>query len=137
MHEIASRQLAALLQQVMSKGRRLHANRQRAVSTDDVVKFARARRGRTSRPSSRRGPPSPRGPRLDGDVALSGAKATVRLEAPAGTPPGIELPLRLGGEGGQVTTVKVKPGESLTVDAGFPVKTFTGEPARTVLADVR
>lgn len=114
-----------------------HANRQKAVSTQDFVKFARAKTGQDFTTFFKEWNTITQVPRLDGQVTLSGTKASVSLEAPAGTPSGIELPLRLEGDGGKTKLVTVKPGDRLEVDAGFPVKRFTWDPARTVLADVR
>ena len=115
-----------------------HANRQKAVTTADFVKFAKAKTGQDFTTFFKEWNTITQVPRLDGDVSLAGTKATVNLKAaPAGTPSGLELPLKLEGEGGQVKWVKVKPGDALTVDAGFPLKKFSWDPDRTVLADVR
>ncbi|MCC6336730.1 MAG: hypothetical protein IT380_22405, partial [Myxococcales bacterium] len=77
-----------------------HAHRQKAVSTGDFVKFARAKTGQDFTTFFKEWNSITRLPELDGEVKLSGTRATVTLKAPAGTPSGIEVPLRLEGEGG-------------------------------------
>ncbi|MEW5739962.1 MAG: M1 family aminopeptidase [Myxococcota bacterium] len=114
-----------------------HANRQKAVSTQDFVKFAKQKTGQDFSSFFKEWNSITSVPQLDGDVKLSGNKATVTLKAPAGTPAGLEVPLKLEGEGGKSKVVTVKPGQPVEVDAGFPVKRFTWDPDVTVLADVR
>lgn len=113
-----------------------HAHRQKAVSTEDFVKFAKAKTGQDFSSFFREWNAITCVPQLDGEVKLSGTKARVTLKAPAGTPD-LEVPLRLEGEGGQAKVVTVKPGQALELDVGFPVQRFTWDPDVTVLADVR
>ena len=111
--------------------------RQTDVSTDEFVAFVKDRTGQDLSTFFKEWNAITRVPRLDGEVALDGTTAKVSLKAEAGIPSGIEVPLRLEGAGGQSRTVRVKPGDALTVDAGFEVKRFRWDPERTVLADVR
>lgn len=113
-----------------------HEMRQKAASTDDFVKFAKAKTGQDFGAFFRQWNSITAVPKLDGEVAITGSKATVTLSKPAGLPSGIEVPVVLEGEG-KSKTVLVKPGDRLEVDAGFAVKKFTWDPERTVLADVR
>lgn len=114
-----------------------HQMRQKAVSTDDFVKFAKAKTGEDFGAFFREWNSITAVPRFDGEVKLAGAKATISLDQPRGVPSGIEVPLRLEGEGGRSKTVLVKPGDRLELDAGFPLERFTWDPEVTVLADVR
>ena len=59
------------------------------------------------------------------------------MKATTPIPVGILLPLRIEGDGGKTKTVMVDPNKPVTVDAGFPVKGWTWDPERTVLAYVR
>jgi aminopeptidase N len=114
-----------------------HEMRQKSVTTDDFVKFAKAKTGQDFGTFFKEWNSLTAVPTFDGAVKPSGTKASVTLSKPAGIPSGIEVPLRLEGEGGKSKTVLVKPGDKLEVDAGFPVKKFSWDPERTVLADVR
>ena len=114
-----------------------HEMRQKSVSTDDFVKFAKAKTGQDFGAFFKEWNSITAVPTFDGAVKPSGTKASVTLSKPAGIPSGIEVPLRLEGEGGKSKTVLVKPGDKLEVDAGFAVKKFSWDPERTVLADVR
>lgn len=114
-----------------------HEMRQKAASTDDFVKFAKAKTGQDFGAFFREWNTITAVPTFSGEVKPSGTQVKVSLSKPQGIPSGIELPLRLEGEGGQSKTVLVKPGDALTLDVGFAVKKSTWDPERTVLADVR
>ena len=114
-----------------------HQMRQKSVTTDDFVRFAKAKTGQDFGAFFKEWNAITAVPKFDGEVKLSGQRASVSLSKPASIPSGIEVPLRLEGEGGKAKTVLVRPGDKVDVDAGFPVRKFTWDPERTVLADVR
>lgn len=113
------------------------AKRQSTVSTDDWVKFAKEKAGHDFGPFFKSWNALTAVPSYQSDVSLAGTKVAVKMSASTPVPDAIEIPLRLEGPNGQSLTVRVDPKKGLTVDAGFPVKKFTWDPDRTVLAFVR
>ncbi len=112
-------------------------HRQQDVSTEDFVRFAKEKTGQDFGAFFKEWNAITQVPSFDGQVSASGHKVTASLATDKPVPSGIELPLKLEGEGGKTKTVLVKPGAPVTIDAGFPVKKWTWDPERTVLADVR
>ena len=113
------------------------ANRQKTVSTEQFVKFAKAKTGTDFGPFFKEWNSLTAVPSFHADVKLGGSKVKVTLAAANKVPKGIELPLLLEGAGGKKKTVMVDPSKPFEVDAGFPVKSVKWDPERTVLAFVR
>ena len=113
------------------------AKRQTTASTEDWVKFAKEKTGHDFGPFFKSWNALTAVPSYQSDVKLAGSKVAVKLSASTPVPDEIKIPLRLEGADGQSKTVMVDPKKGLTVDAGFPVKKFTWDPERTVLAFVR
>jgi aminopeptidase N len=113
------------------------AKRQSTVSTEDWVKFAKEKTGHDFGPFFKTWNKLTAVPSYQSDVNIAGAKVAVKMSASTPVPDGIKIPLRLEGANGKSLTVIVDPKKGLTVDAGFPVKKFTWDPERTVLAFVR
>ncbi len=113
------------------------AKRQSTVSTEDFVKFVKAKTGEDFGPFFKTWNTLTAVPSYQSDVKLAGNKVAVKLSASTPVPDGILIPLRLEGAGGKTLTVRVDPTKPLTVDAGFPVTKFTWDPERTTLAFVR
>ena len=76
-------------------------------------------------------------PRLESAIAIDGTRARVSLESKNASPKSLAVPLRLYGANGETKTVMVKPGEPVTIDAGFEVRNTRWDPDVTVLAEVR
>ncbi len=76
-------------------------------------------------------------PRLESAITIDGARARVSLQSKNAAPRSLAVPLRLYGANGETKTVMVKPGEPVTIDAGFEVRNTRWDPDVTVLADVR
>lgn len=113
------------------------SHRQKAVSTEDFVRFAKKELGRDLGPFFKAWGNLKEVPTFKADVKLRGKTAQVSLSSKAPVPAGIEIPVRLEGTGGQSKTVKVAPGKTVSLDAGFPIKRVRWDPDRTVLAYVR
>jgi aminopeptidase N len=111
-------------------------HRQTSVTTKDFVDFVKARTGTDFTAFFKEWNSISAVPKLEGDVQPSGKSAKVSL-AGSKLPGDLSIPLVLEGDGGKSKTVMVKPGDKLTVDAGFEVKRSHWDPNRTVLADVR
>ena len=113
------------------------ANRQKTVSTEQFVKFAKQKTGTDFGPFFKEWNSLTAVPSFHADVKLAGSKVKVTMVAANKVPRGIELPLVLEGTGGKKKTVMVDPSKPFEVDAGFPVKSIKWDPERTVLAFVR
>lgn len=111
-------------------------HRQTDVSTREFVAFVKDRTGVDFARFFREWNHITEVPQLDGEVKLSGKRAAVELKGKA-LPAGMAVPLVLYGPGDATKTVKLKPGEKLTVEAGFEIRKTAWDPNRTVLADVR
>lgn len=114
-----------------------HTMRQKAVTTADFVRFAKARTGQDFSAFFDAWNGITRVPAFRAEVSREGGGLTVSLTGDADAPPGIELPLRLEGAQGQRLEVRVTPGAPLHVEPDFEVTGWAWDPARTVLADVR
>jgi aminopeptidase N len=112
------------------------ANRHTAVSTDDFVKFAKAKTGHDFGPFFKAWNHITAVPTFAAEVKVNATKVDVTLAASTPVPKGLKLPLLLEGEG-KKKTVLVDPTKTLSIDAGFKVTQFSWDPERTVLADVR
>ncbi len=112
-------------------------NRQKTVSTDQFVKFAKEKTGTDFTQFFKEWNQVTAVPSFHADVKLAGSKVNVTLAATNKVPKGIELPLLLEGANGQKKTVMVDPSKPFSADAGFPVKSVKWDPERTVLAFVR
>ncbi len=113
------------------------ANRQKTVSTEQFVKFAREKTGTDFGPFFKEWNSLTAVPSFHADVKLAGSRVKVTMVAANKVPRGLELPLVLEGDGGKTKTVMVDPSKPFEVDAGFPVKRTRWDPNRTVLAFVR
>ena len=111
-------------------------HRQTAVTTKDFVDFVKAKTGHDFTKFFAEWNQITSVPRLESDVSVSGKGAKVSLQGQK-LPGDLAIPLVLEGDGGKSKTVMVKPGDKLTVDAGFEVKRTHWDPNRTVLADIR
>lgn len=112
------------------------ANRQKAVSTDQFVKFALKKTGHDFGPFFSRWNSLTAVPSYDADVKVKGSRVTAKLDAIHAGPKGIEIPLVLEGIH-ESKTVKVDPRKGLDLDVGFPVTKVRWDPERTVLAFVK
>ena len=112
------------------------ANRQKTVSTEQFVAFAKQKTGTDFGPFFKEWNSLTAVPSFHADVKLAGSKVQVKLAAATKGPRGIELPLVLEGDGGRTKTVMVDPSRPFEVDAGFPVRRTKWDPERTVLAFV-
>jgi aminopeptidase N len=113
------------------------ANRQKTVSTDQFVAFAKQKTGTDFGPFFKEWNQVTAVPSFHADLKVAGSKVKVTLAAANQVPKGIEVPLVLEGDGGKTKTVMVDPTKPLEVDAGFPIKRTKWDPERTVLAFVR
>ena len=113
------------------------ANRQKTVTTDQFVAFAKQKTGTDFGTFFKEWNQVTAVPSFHADVKLAGSKVKVTLAAANKAPKGLELPLVLEGDGGKTKTVMVDPTKPFEVDAGFPVKRTKWDPERTVLAFVR
>lgn len=113
------------------------ANRQKTVSTEQFVAFAKQKTGTDFGPFFKEWNSLTAVPSFHADVKLAGSKVKVTLAASTRVPKGLELPLVLEGDGGKTKTVMVDPSKPFEVDAGFKVKRTKWDPERTVLAFVR
>lgn len=113
------------------------ANRQKTVSTDQFVKFAKQKTGTDFGPFFKEWNSLTAVPSFHADVKLAGSRVNVTLASSTKVPKGLELPLLLEGANGKKKTVMVDPAKPFSVDAGFPVKSVKWDPERTVLAFVR
>ncbi len=111
------------------------SHRHQAVSTDDFVKFAKAKTGHDFGPFFKAWNAITAVPTFKDKVTLDGSHVTAQLTAKTPVPAGLTIPLLLEGAG-QKKTVKVDPNRPLSLDVGFKVDKFTWDPERTVLADV-
>ena len=113
------------------------ANRQKTVSTEQFVKFAKKETGVDFGDFFKEWNQVTSVPSFRADVKTTGSKVKGSLTAEAKFPKSLELPLVLEGDGGKTKTVMVDPSKPFELDAGFPVKHFKWDPERTVLAYVR
>jgi aminopeptidase N len=111
-------------------------HQQKAVSTDEFVRFAKRQTGHDFGPFFAAWNNITAVPRFDSDVQIEGSIVTATLSAKTEVPKGIHIPLKLIGAHSQ-KTVLVDPSKRLHVDAGFLVTKFEWDPERTVLASVK
>lgn len=113
------------------------ANRQKTVTTDQFVKFAKEKTGTDFAPFFKEWNSLTAVPSFRADVQTVGTKLKVSLAASTPVPKGIELPLLVEGDGGKKKLVMVDPSKPLTLDVGFPIKRTKWDPEHTVLAFVQ
>ncbi|MFO0595245.1 MAG: M1 family aminopeptidase [Myxococcaceae bacterium] len=111
-------------------------NRQKTVSTDQFVAFAKKETGVDFADFFKEWNAVRAVPSFRADLTVAGSKVKVALKASTPVPKGLEVPLRLEGDGGKSKTVMVDPSKPLELDAGFPVKRTKWDPEHTVLAFV-
>jgi aminopeptidase N len=111
------------------------ANRQKSVSTEQFVKFAKAETGHDFGPFFKEWNSITAVPRLEATSKVTGSVVEATLEAKNDVPKGLRVPLELSGPGG-AKTVMVEPGKPVRVDAGFAVQSVRWDPDTTVLAYV-
>lgn len=110
-------------------------HRQKAVSTEDFVKFTKAKTGHDFGPFFERWNKITAVPKLEGLTKVTGSVVEAQLVAKNDLPKGLKIPLELSGPGG-TKTVMVAPGDPVRIDAGFPVQSVKWDPDTTVLAYV-
>ncbi len=117
-----------------------------AVTTDDFIAYARSERKLELAPFFAAWKKLEAIPTFEDASLVSGSHAELLLKAngtnadlltsAAASSGPLSLPVRLEGAHGETKDVVVQPGKKLSVDAGFPVKSITWDPARTLLCDV-
>ena len=113
------------------------ANRQKTVTTEQFVKFAKEKTGTDFAPFFKEWNSLTAVPSFRADLQTVGSKLKVSLAASTKVPRGLEIPLVLEGDGGKTKTVMVDPAKPLQLDAGFPIKRTRWDPDHTVLAFVQ
>ncbi|MBL8909996.1 MAG: hypothetical protein JNM17_04740, partial [Archangium sp.] len=113
------------------------ANRQKTVTTDQFVKFAKEKTGTDFSSFFKEWNSLTAVPSFRADVQTVGPKLKVSLAASTPVPKGLEIPLLVEGDGGKKKTVMVDPSKPLTLDVGFPIKRTKWDPDHTVLAFVQ
>ncbi len=110
-------------------------HRQKAVSTEDFVAYAKKKTGHDFAPFFARWNQITAVPKLEGATKVTGSVVEAQLTAKNELPKGLKIPLELSGPGG-TKTVMVEPGAPVRIDAGFPVQSARWDPDTTVLAYV-
>ncbi|MFT3712954.1 MAG: M1 family aminopeptidase [Archangium sp.] len=113
------------------------ANRQKTVTTDQFVKFAKEKTGHDFSTFFKEWNSLTAVPSFRADLQTVGTKVKVELKPSTPVPKGIQIPLVLEGDGGKTKTVMVDPNKPLTLDVGFPIKRSKWDPDHTVLAFVK
>ncbi|MBL8957232.1 MAG: hypothetical protein JNK82_41040 [Myxococcaceae bacterium] len=108
-------------------------NRQKAVSTDDFVAFAKKKTGHDFGPFFAEWNTITAVPKLEALSKVKGNVVEAQLNARNEYPKGLKVPLELSGPAG-TKTVMVSPGAPVKIDAGFPVQGVRWDPEMTVLA---
>lgn len=111
-------------------------HRQKAVSTEDFVAFAKKETGHDFAPFFATWNSISAVPAFQADVKVKAGGVDVTLAAENATPRGLKVPLVLEGVDGGSKTVMVTPGRPTHIDVDFPVTKVRWDPDRTVLATV-